>query len=180
MAFKRRSGWGTTEEHIKELEEKLNNMPTLDELLGGGKNYGPKFINLKNAGEFIKGVITKIDTEATVSDWDSTNNRPGLQKFWVDGKPKGVPADEAQRAGLNPVHQIEIHLKDVVGEWEGKPADLTEARVTATGSANEREVFKAAVTEAGSIDVGDVFGKKLDKRTGNKKEHSMKVIHPEG
>ena len=152
-------------------------MPTLDELLGGGKgNYGPKFINLKNPGEFIKGVITKIDTEATVSEWDAAANKPGLQKFWVDGKPKGVPKDEAERAGLNPVHQIEIHLKDVVGEWDGKTADLTEARVTATGSANEREAFKAAVSEAGSIDVGDVFGKKLDKRNGNKKEHSMKVV----
>ena len=117
-------------------------MPTLDELLGGGKNYGPKFVNLKTAGEFIKGVITKIDTEATVSDWDSANNKPGLQKFWVDGK----------------------------------PADITEARVTATGSADEREKFKAAVTEAGSIDVGDVFGKKLDKRVGNKKEHSFKIV----
>jgi hypothetical protein len=79
-------------------------VPTLDELLGGGKNYGPKFVNLKSAGEFIKGVITKIDTEAIVTEWDTTNNKPGLQKFWVDGKPKGVPADEAQRAGLNPVH----------------------------------------------------------------------------
>jgi hypothetical protein len=152
-------------------------MPTLNELLGGGgKDFGPKFVNLKTPGEFIKGVITKIDTEATVFEWDTTNNRPGLQKFWVDGKPKGVPKDEAERAGLNPVHQIEIHLKDVVGEWDGKPADITEARVTATGSADEREKFKAAVTEVGSIDEGDVFGKKLDKRVGNKKEHSMKVV----
>lgn len=151
-------------------------MPTLEELLGGGKNYGPKFVNLKTAGEFIKGVITKIDTEATVSDWDQVNNKLGLQKFWVDGKPKGVPKDEAERAGLNPVHQIEIHLTNVTGQWENKPADITEARVTATGSADEREKFKAAVTEAGSIDVGDVFGKKLDKRTGNKKEHSFKIV----
>jgi hypothetical protein len=152
-------------------------MPTLNDLLSGGKSYGPKFINLKNPGEFIKGVITKIDTEATVSDWDASANKPGLQKFWVDGKPKGVPKDEAERAGLNPVHQIEIHLKDVVGEWEGKPADIAEARVSATGSANEREVFKAAVDEAGgSIDVGDVFGKKLAGRSGNKKSHSMKVV----
>jgi hypothetical protein len=102
--------------------------------------------------------------------------RPGNHKFWVDGKPKGVPADEAERAGLNPVHQIEIHLKDVVGEWDGKPADITEARVSVTGSANEREAFKAAMAEAGSIDEGDVFGKKLDKRNGNKKEHSMKIV----
>jgi len=151
-------------------------MATLDDLFGNKGSYGPKFVNLKNAGEFIKGVITKIDTEATVSEWDTTNNKPGLQKFWVDGKPKGVPKDEAERAGLRPVHQIEIHLKDVVGEWDGKPADLTEARVTATGSANEREVFKAAVTEAGSIDEGDVFGKKLDARSGNKKNHSMKIV----
>jgi len=151
-------------------------VPTLDDLLGGGKNYGPRFINLKNPGEFIKGVVTKIDTEAIVSEWDAANNRPGLQKFWVDGKPKGVPKDEAERAGLNPVHQIEVHLADVVGQWENKPADLTEARVTATGSANEREAFKAAMAEAGSIDIGDIFGKKLDKRSGNKKEHSFKIV----
>lgn len=152
-------------------------MATLNDLFGGGKDFGPKFVNLKNAGEFIKGVITKIDTEATVSDWDTTNNKPGLQKFWVDGKPKGVPKDEAERAGLRPVHQIEIHLTQVVGEWADKPADITEARVTATGSANEREVFKIAVAEAGGeIDEGDTFGKKLDARNGNKKTHSMKLI----
>lgn len=151
-------------------------MPTLEELMGGGKSYGPKFVNLKNPGEFIKGTVTKIDTEATVSEWDASAGKPGLQKFWVDGKPKGVPKDEAERAGLKPVHQIEIHLKDVVGQWEGKPADLTEARVTATGSANEREAFKAAMADAGSIDVDDTFGKRLDHRSGNKKEHSMKIV----
>lgn len=151
-------------------------MPTLEELMGGGKNYGPRFINLKNAGEFIKGVVTKIDTEATVSEWDTVNNKPGLQKFWVDGKPKGVPKDEAERAGLQPVHQIEIHLTQVVGEWADKPADITEARVTATGSANERDVFKQVVAEAGSIDEGDTFGKKLESRNGNRKTHSMKLI----
>lgn len=151
-------------------------MATLNDLFGGGKDFGPKFVNLKNAGEFIKGVITKIDTEATVSDWDTTNNKPGLQKFWVDGKPKGVPKDEAERAGLRPVHQIEIHLTQVVGEWADKPADITEARVTATGSANERDVFKQVVAEAGSIDEGDTFGKKLESRSGNRKTHSMKLI----
>lgn len=150
-------------------------MATLDDLFGK-KDFGPKFVNLKNAGEFIKGTVTKIDTEATVTEWDTTNNKPGMQKFWVDGKPKGVPKDEAQRAGLNPVYQIEIHLTNVVGQWADKPADITEARVTATGSANEREAFKAAVTEAGSIDEGDTYGKKLDKRNGNKKEHSMKIV----
>lgn len=152
-------------------------MPTLEELLGGGKkDFGPKFVNLKNEGEFIKGVVTKIDTEAIVMEWDPVNNKMGHQKFWVDGKPKGVPKDEAERAGLNPVHQIEIHLTGVVGQWADKPADITEARVTATGSANEREAFKAAMAEAGSIDVGDTFGKKLDKRNGNKKDHSMKIV----
>ena len=150
-------------------------MPTLDELLGK-KDFGPKFINLKTAGEFIKGVVTKIDTEAIVQEYDTATKKMGLQKFWVDGKPKGVPKDEAERAGLNPVHQIEIHLTDVVGEWEGKPADITTARVTATGSADEREVFKAAMADAGSIDVGDVFGKKLDSRSGNIKKHSMKIV----
>jgi hypothetical protein len=152
-------------------------VPTLEELLGSGKNNGPKFVNLKNAGEFIKGVVTKIDAEATVTEWDPVNNKFGNQKFWVDGKPKGVPADEAARAGLKPVTQIEIHLTDVVGEWEGKPEGITEARVTATGSANEREAFAAAMADAGTIDPGDVFGKKLDKRSGNKKEHSMKIVH---
>ena len=154
-------------------------MPTLDDLLGGGKNYGPRLVNLKTAGEYIKGVITKIDTEAHVFDMVQQADgkfRPGNKKYWVDGKPKGVPEDEAQRAGLNPVYQVEIHLKDVVGEWEGKPADITEARVSATGSADEREKFKAAVLEVGSIDIGDVFGKKLDSRTGNRKNHSMKVV----
>lgn len=151
-------------------------MPTLSELLGGDKDYGPKFVNLKVAGEFIKGVVTKIDTEAIVTEWDQVNNKPGLQKFWVDGKPKGVAKDEAERAGLNPVHQIEIHLTSVVGQWEGKPADIVEARVSATGSANEREAFKAAMADAGSIDVGDTFGKKLDSRSGNRKEHSMKIV----
>lgn len=154
-------------------------MPTLEELMGGGKDFGPKFVNLKNAGEFIKGIVAKIDTEATVSEWDQANNKPGLQKFWVDGKPKGVAKDEAERAGLRPVHQIEIHLKDVVGQWADKPADITEARVTATGSANEREAFKAAMAEAGTIDPGDTFGKKLDARNGNRKEHSMKIVHPD-
>lgn len=153
-------------------------MATLDDLLGK-KDFGPKFVNLKNPGEFIKGVVTRVDDKATVSDWDPTTNKMGFQKFWVDGKPKGVPKDEAERAGLNPVYQWEIHLTDVVGEWEGKPADITEARVTATGSANEREAFKAALTEAGSIDVGDIFGKKLDSRSGNRKSHSMKIVHPE-
>lgn len=155
-------------------------MPTLEDLMGGGKKYGPKFINLKNAGEFIKGVVTKVDTEATVFDWDAANNKPGLQKFWVDGKPKGVPKDEAERAGLNPVHQWEVHLTNVTGQWEGKPADITEARVTATGSANERAALKAAMEEAGSLDEGDVFGKKLDSRNGNKKEHSMKIVKANG
>lgn len=152
-------------------------MPTLAELLGGGsKDFGPKFVNLKTPGEFIKGVVTKIDTEAIVTEWDAAANKPGLQKFWVDGKPKGVAKAEAEAAGLNPVHQIEIHLTGVVGQWEGKPADIVEARVTATGSANEREAFKAAMADAGSIDVGDTFGKKLDSRNGNRKEHSMKIV----
>lgn len=151
-------------------------MPTLEELLIKGKNYGPKFVNLKNPGEFIKGVVTKIDTEAKVFEWDAVNNKPGLQKFWVDGKPKGVPKDEAERAGLSPVYRIEIHLKDIVGTWEGKPANLTEARTTATGSADEREAFQAAMADAGSIDEGDVFGKRLEGRVGNKKKNSMKIV----
>lgn len=157
-------------------------MATLEDLFGGGDgNYGPKVINLKNVGEWIKGTVTKIDNKAPTYEMIKQADgkfKPGNQKFWVDGKPKAVPADEAERAGLNPVTQIELHLKDVVGEWRGKPDDITEARVVVTGSANEREVFKAALVEAGSIDVGDGFGKKLDDRDGNNKYHEMKIVHP--
>ncbi len=32
------------------------------------------------------------------------------------------------------------------------------------------------MADAGSIDVGDTFGKKLDSRSGNRKEHSMKIV----
>lgn len=156
-------------------------MATLEDLFGGnGGNYGPKIVNLKNKGEWIKGVITKIDNKAPTYDMVRQADgkyKPGLQKFWVDGKPKGVSADEAKHAGLNPVTQIEIHLKDIVGEWSGKTADMTEARVTATASANEREAFKAAMIEAGTIDIEDIFGKRLDDRDGNQKFNSMKIIH---
>lgn len=152
----------------------------LDDLFGGngGGSYGPRVVNLKNEGEFIKGVITKIDNKAPTYEMVRQADgkyKPGLQKFWVDGKPKGVPADEAERAGLNPVTQIELHLEQVTGQWSGK-TDATTARVVVTGSANEREVFKAALIEAESIDVGDIFGKKLDKRDGNQKFHSMKIV----
>lgn len=155
-------------------------MATLDDLFGGQGNYGPRVVNLKNEGEFIKGVITKIDNKAPTYEMVRQADgkyKPGLQKFWVDGKPKGVPADEAERAGLNPVTQIELHLDQVTGQWSGKQADVTTARVVVTGSANEREVFKAALVEAESIDVGDVFGKKLVKRDGNQKFHEMKIVH---
>lgn len=151
-------------------------MPTLNDLLGGGTKY-PHTVNLKNAGDFIKGVITKIDPAAPVMEWDAANNKPGLQKFWVDGKPKGVPADEAERAGLNPVHQIMIYLTDFVGQgsWLEKADAAIGVRVP-VNSKDEREAFKAAVEAAdGTIDVGDIFGKKLDSRDGNKKTHSMKV-----
>lgn len=153
-------------------------MATLDDLFGGGKKF-PHTVNLKNAGDFVKGVITKIETDAPVHEWDTSTKKIGLQKFWVDGKPKGVPADEAERAGLNPVHQIMIHLSPFVGQgsWMEKAGD--EVRVP-INSKDEREAFKAAVSDAdGSIDVGDTFGKKLDDRDGNKKYHTMKVARPE-
>ncbi len=140
-------------------------MPTLDDLFGFGGEKKPKVVNLKNEGEFVKGVVTDIDPTAPVFEWDQANNRPGLQKFWVDGKPKGVAKDEAERAGLNPVHQIMITLETNDG--------LVRVPVN---SKDEREKFKAAVAEHGSIDVGDVLGKKLIKREGNKKEHEFKLV----
>lgn len=140
-------------------------MPTLDDLFGNGEKRA-KVINLKTEGEFVKGVIKAIDTTAPVFEWDQTSNRPGLQKFWVDGKPKGVPKDEAERAGLNPVHQIMITIETNDGE----------VRVP-FASKDEREKFKQAVIDnGGSIDVGDILGKKLVKRVGNIKEHEVKVI----
>lgn len=140
-------------------------MPTLDELFGFGGEKKPKVVNLKNEGEFVKGVITDIDPTAPVFEWDQSNNRPGLQKFWVDGKPKGVAKDEAERAGLNPVHQIMITLETNDG--------LVRVPVN---SKDEREKFKAAVAEHGSIEPGDILGKKLIKRVGNIKEHEFKLV----
>lgn len=139
-------------------------MPTLDDLFGNSGEKKPKVINLKVEGEFIKGVITDIDPAAPTFEWDQTNNRVGLQKFWVDGKPKGVAKDEAERAGLNPVNQIMITLETNDG--------LIRVPVS---SKDEREKFKAAVAEHGSIDVGDILGKKLVKRVGNNKEHEFKL-----
>lgn len=140
-------------------------MPTLDELFGFGGEKKPKVVNLKNEGEFVKGVVVDIDPTAPVFEWDQSNNRPGLQKFWVDGKPKGVAKDEAERAGLNPVHQIMITLETNDG--------LVRVPVN---SKDEREKFKAAVAEHGSIDPGDILGKKLIKRVGNIKEHEFKLV----
>lgn len=145
-------------------------MPTLDELLGGSGEKRPKVVNLKNVGEFVKGVITQIDTDAPVFEWDQSNNRPGLQKFWVDGKPKGVAKDEAERAGLNPVHQIMVTVETNDGL----------VRIP-FNSKDEREKFKQAVIDAGgSIDIGDTLGKKLTERQGNIKTHEVKLIRKEG
>lgn len=139
-------------------------MPTLEELMGGGEKR-PKVANLKNVGEFVKGRITEIQTDAPVFDWDSANNKLGLQKYWVDGKPKGVAEQEAKAAGLNPVHQIMITVETNEG-----------LQRIPVNSKNEREAFKAAVAEAGgSIDVGDVIGKKLTAREGNRKTHVFKL-----
>lgn len=140
-------------------------MPTLDDLFGGSGEKRPKVANLKTEGEFVKGVVADIQVDAPVFEWDQFTNRPGLQKFWVDGKPKGVAKDEAQRAGLNPVHQIMITLETNDG--------LVRVPVN---SKDEREKFKAAVAEHGSIDIGDVLGKKLIKRVGNIKEHEFKLV----
>jgi hypothetical protein len=142
-------------------------VPTLDELMGGGAKR-PKVINLKNVGEFVKGVVTEIATDAPVFDWDQANNKIGLQKFWVDGKPKGVPESEAKAAGLNPVHQIMITAETNDG--------LVRIPVN---SKQEREAFKQAIIDnGGSIDAGDVIGKKLIKREGNIKTHEFKVSTP--
>lgn len=141
-------------------------MPTLNELLGGSGEKRPQVANLKTVGEFVKGVITEISTDAPVFEWDQTNNRPGFQKFWVDGKPKGVAKDEAERAGLNPVHQIMITVETNDG-----------LRRIPINSKDEREAFKQAVIDAGgSIDVGDILGKKLIKREGNIKTHEIKLV----
>lgn len=155
-------------------------MATLDDLFGSKSgSFGPKFVNLKNTGEWIKGVITRIDVDAPVQEMvrgADGKYKPGNKKYWVDGKPKGVPEDEAERAGLRPVTQIELHLTDVVGQWSGKADDVTEARISVTSSATERAAFKAAVADTGSIDDGDGFGKKLIERDGNTKNWEMKVI----
>lgn len=141
-------------------------MATLNDLFGGSGEKRPKVKNLKNVGEFAKGVIKEIDTEAPTFEWDQTKNAPGLQKYWVDGKPKGVPKDEAERAGLNPVHQIMITAEDAEGEFR-----------LAFSSKDEREKLKQAIIDAGgSIDVGDIIGKKLTERNGNIKTHEVKVV----
>lgn len=150
----------------KRIKEKLENMPTLEELMGGSGEKRPKVANLKVVGEFVKGVITDIQTDAPVFGWDSSNNRIGFQKFWVDGKPKGVAKDEAERAGLNPVHQIMITVETNDG-----------LQRIPINSKDERDGFKQAVINAGgSIDVGDILGKKLIAREGNRKTHEIKLI----
>ena len=140
-------------------------MPTLEELMGGGKPKGPQVVNLKNEGEFVKGVVKEIQTDAPVFEWDNANKRPGLKKYWVDGKPKGVSETEAKAAGLNPVHQIMLTIETNEG-----------LKRIPVNSKDEREAFKVAVIDAGgSIDPGDIIGKKLVKREGNFKTHEFKV-----
>lgn len=150
-------------------------MATLNDLFGGGGNSGPKVANPKNVDDFVKGEIVKIDPRGIVQEWDAANKRPGLQKFWVDGKPKGVSNDEAQRAGLNPVYQLELHVRVTASNIESAPVGEV-ARIV-IGSKDERERFKEAVEAAGgNIDVGDTVGKKLIRRDGNMKFHEIKVI----
>lgn len=140
-------------------------MATLNDLFG--KSTGPKVANLKEVGESISGVVQKIETDAPVYEWDTANKRPGLQKFWVDQKPKGVPAQEAKTAGLQPVHQIMVTVLTETGDTVRIPFN----------SKDEREAFKSAVADAGGeINEGDTIGKKLVKREGNIKTHVVKVV----
>lgn len=142
-------------------------MATLDDLFGGSGEKKAKVANLKNVGDTISGVITEIDTEAPVFEWDTANNKVGFQKFWVDSKPKGVPKDEAQRSGLQPVKQIMVSIKTAEGE---------DARIP-FNSKDERAALKTAVGDAGGqINVGDTIGKKLIKREGNIKTHAVKLV----
>lgn len=142
-------------------------MPNLNDLgLGGG---GPKIqvVNLKNVGDDVVGVITEIDTEAPVFEWDVANKKVGFQKYWVDGKPKGVPQQEAKAAGLQQVNQIMITVSK---------ADGTLVRIP-FNSKDEREALKTAIEEAGGeINIGDTIGKRLIAREGNIKTHAVKVI----
>ena len=141
-------------------------MATLNDLFGGSGEKKAKVKNLKTVGEFAKGVIKEIDTEAPVFEWDTVNNKIGFQKFWVDNKPKGVAKDEAERAGLQPVHQIMITAEDAEGEFR-----------LPFNSKDEREGLKQAIIDnGGSIDVGDIIGKKLVKREGNIKTHEIKLV----
>jgi hypothetical protein len=142
-------------------------MATLNDLFGGSGEKQPKVANLKTVGESVTGVITKIVTDAPVFDWDGANNKIGFQKFWVDGKPKGVAESEAKQAGLNPVHQIMITVTKADGEETRIPFN----------SKDEREGLKAAIAEAGGeINEGDTIGKKLIKREGNIKTHAVKLV----
>lgn len=141
-------------------------MATLNDLFGNGGEKRAKVRNLKAVGEFAKGVVKQIDTDAPVFEWDNQKQGPGLQKFWVDGKPKGVAKDEAERAGLQPVHQIMVTAEDAEGEFR-----------LSFNSKDEREGLKQAIVDAGgSIDPGDIIGKKLIRRDGNIKFHEIKVI----
>lgn len=143
-------------------------MANLNDLFGGGGNK-IKVANLKVVGEAVVGVIQEdgIDTKAPVFEWDNVNKRPGMQKFWVDGKPKGVAKDEAARAGLNPVYQIMVTVLQADGELIRIPFN----------SKDERESLKTAIEEAGGeINAGDTLGKRLIEREGNIKTHATKLV----
>lgn len=127
--------------------------------LGGNK---ATVVNLKVVGEDVVGVITEINTEAPVFDFQSKK-----QKFWVANKPTPLSPEEAAQVGANPVHQIMVTLTK---------EDGTSVRVP-FNSKDERDGLKAAIEEAGGeINIGDTLGKKLVKREGNIKTHAVKLI----
>lgn len=154
-------------------------MPTLDDVFGK-KEYEPRMLNLKNQGEFVKGVITKVNEAYHSHEMVRTDTgwKNGKNKYWVDGKPVAMDDESARTAGFNAVTETVLTLSDVVGHWKGKTDDVKEVRISVTGSKALREALKAGMlaVEGNSFDVGDVFGLKLDDRDGNVKYFSVKII----
>lgn len=168
MAFKRRPPGGWPEEEDTQLKETLEKMATLNDLFGSGEKKA-KVVNLKVVGEFVKGVVKEIDTTAPVFEWDTANNKIGFQKFWVNGKPKGVAESDAKQAGLNPVHQIMVTIETAEGE----------VRVPFNNKDEREKLKEAIIANDGSISPGDILGKRLTERVGNIKTHEVKLHTPE-